>query len=93
MKASQVPMKASLVPKNLSANAAAGGQETQVLSLGWEDSEEGMANIALFLHGELSWTGACGVCMGWQSRTLLKQFIMHIYMFIEKAICYNNFFQ
>ena len=29
--------------------------------------------------------------MGWQSRTLLKQFIMHIYMFIEKAICYNNF--
>ena len=29
--------------------------------------------------------------MGWQSRTLLKQFIMHIYMFIEKAIYYNNF--
>ena len=50
-------------------------------------------HTALFLPGESSWTGRepGGVCMGWQSRTLLKQFIMHIYMFIEKAIYYNNF--
>ena len=46
MRASQVV----LAPKNLSANAAAGGQETQVWSLGWEDSlEEGMATHCIIL--------------------------------------------
>ena len=89
MRASQVV----LVPKNLSANAAAGGQETQVWSLGWEDSlEEGMATHCIILAWRILMDREPGrVPMLWQSQTLLKQFITHIYMFIGKAIYYNNF--
>ena len=39
-------------------------------------------------HGQGAWQGPHAVA---KSQTLLKRFITHIYMFIGKAIYYNNF--
>ena len=74
--------------KEPSTNAAAGGQETQVWSLGWKDSlEEGMATHCTILAWRILMDREPGrVSMRWQSQTLLKRFITRIYMFIEKAI-------